>query len=486
MGEVRKLGVDDLHYGADTTSVGGVTIQGLQPIDARFHGVIGDGVTDDTSSLNLAYAAAAASGGSGTLYLPIGTYLITDTLVWNQGVNIIGDGGTYLEGGTGDFLRQSSTIKWGGSSGGTIARIDGIGRGGVLSNIFFDGNGKTADVAIDFDETSYSANFFRLLIENCYIHDSGIGIRFGNVGKPSDIKINNCFFGHNTMHLSVIDLDVYNLHICDTSFYGDSNTTHTLYNKDGKVYFHNCYFGPTSDSVAEIYGDYGLVYMDTCYSEAHGSYIVKATKLNVQTFGIVLQNSWFANTARTDGVAVLIDSTVSGAPKVSIANSYITGSLTVNTSGVAKGVVLNSTLTEGILGTDADKITTFGTKYLSLYPEFGSSSGKIALHGTSPTVRFAYATDNYTTEDYSQGVDLTNIGNSILQILNPGYTSGLKLDFASYANKWSADTAAPTSGTWSAGDIVWNRSPSAGGTIGWVCTVAGTPGTWKSFGDIAS
>jgi hypothetical protein len=36
--------------------------------------------------------------------------------------------------------------------------------------------------------------------------------------------------------------------------------------------------------------------------------------------------------------------------------------------------------------------------------------------------------------------------------------------------------------TWLAGDIAFNRSPAAGGKIGWVCTAAGSPGTWKPFG----
>jgi len=45
-------------------------------------------------------------------------------------------------------------------------------------------------------------------------------------------------------------------------------------------------------------------------------------------------------------------------------------------------------------------------------------------------------------------------------------------------------TAAPTTGEWSRGDIVWNRSPSPGGFVGWVCTTGGTPGTWKGYGAI--
>jgi hypothetical protein len=45
-------------------------------------------------------------------------------------------------------------------------------------------------------------------------------------------------------------------------------------------------------------------------------------------------------------------------------------------------------------------------------------------------------------------------------------------------------TAAPTSGTWAVGDVVWNSAPNAGGFAGWICTTAGTPGTWKTFGAI--
>lgn len=40
--------------------------------------------------------------------------------------------------------------------------------------------------------------------------------------------------------------------------------------------------------------------------------------------------------------------------------------------------------------------------------------------------------------------------------------------------------AAPTAGTWRRGDLVWVQSP-AGTTLGWVCTAAGTPGTWSAF-----
>lgn len=48
-------------------------------------------------------------------------------------------------------------------------------------------------------------------------------------------------------------------------------------------------------------------------------------------------------------------------------------------------------------------------------------------------------------------------------------------------------SSAPTSSSIysSVGDVIYNSSPSAGGTIGWVCVTAGNPGTWKAFGEIA-
>jgi hypothetical protein len=46
-------------------------------------------------------------------------------------------------------------------------------------------------------------------------------------------------------------------------------------------------------------------------------------------------------------------------------------------------------------------------------------------------------------------------------------------------------TAAPATGAHVVGEIVWNTVPTSGGNIGWVCTTAGTPGTWKAWGTIA-
>jgi hypothetical protein len=46
--------------------------------------------------------------------------------------------------------------------------------------------------------------------------------------------------------------------------------------------------------------------------------------------------------------------------------------------------------------------------------------------------------------------------------------------------------APPVAGTFLLGDIVWNQTPAAGGTPGWVCVTSGTPGTWKAMANLAA
>lgn len=44
--------------------------------------------------------------------------------------------------------------------------------------------------------------------------------------------------------------------------------------------------------------------------------------------------------------------------------------------------------------------------------------------------------------------------------------------------------APPQFGNYDKGDIVWNTDPGVGGSVGWVCVRAGSPGSWFPFGEI--
>ena len=45
-------------------------------------------------------------------------------------------------------------------------------------------------------------------------------------------------------------------------------------------------------------------------------------------------------------------------------------------------------------------------------------------------------------------------------------------------------TAAPTTLSWTRGDTAWNEEPTVGQPVGWMCTVAGTPGTWVAMANL--
>lgn len=52
--------------------------------------------------------------------------------------------------------------------------------------------------------------------------------------------------------------------------------------------------------------------------------------------------------------------------------------------------------------------------------------------------------------------------------------------------KFGNGTAAPTTGAWNKGDIMWNTNPQETSYVGWVCVMSGSPGEWKPFGYIGA
>ena len=48
-----------------------------------------------------------------------------------------------------------------------------------------------------------------------------------------------------------------------------------------------------------------------------------------------------------------------------------------------------------------------------------------------------------------------------------------------FKGQFSRVTAAPSTGTWARGNIVYNSAPDSLGVLGWICTASGSPGTWQ-------
>jgi len=86
-----------------------------------------------------------------------------------------------------------------------------------------------------------------------------------------------------------------------------------------------------------------------------------------------------------------------------------------------------------------------------------------------------------TTQEY--WVDDVSLSFGTEGMFNSGKYASVELGFGA-GNTITYSAAAPTGGTWKKGDIVYSTVVTAGGTVGWVCTVAGSPGTWKTFGTV--
>jgi hypothetical protein len=143
---------------------------------------------------------------------------------------------------------------------------------------------------------------------------------------------------------------------------------------------------------------------------------------------------------------------------------YLTGGVDVKVSG-------NHVRPDTVSGT-ADGIQVGGTLTDAEFTDNTIIGGRYGIHissGTS-TTRLKVGGNTCRSQSTSDRVNW----NLITGLTDDGN------------NSWNYAAAAPASLYWLVGQRVYDTAPAAGGTIGWVCTTAGTPGTWKTFGAIAA
>lgn len=93
--------------------------------------------------------------------------------------------------------------------------------------------------------------------------------------------------------------------------------------------------------------------------------------------------------------------------------------------------------------------------------------------------------------DLSTNITAVNYSTNVITLANAIANTGTNVSrtirmqgsvLRDIGGNWAS--AAPSSGSWLVGEKVWNTVPAGGGAtyVGWVCTTAGSPGTWKGFG----
>ena len=86
-----------------------VEIKLAQTVSIKDFGAVGDGVTDDTAAIQAALDAAPQGGA---VYVPNGTYKITDALTISKAITIYGDGpGKWIDSLGGSIIKQTDNTK---------------------------------------------------------------------------------------------------------------------------------------------------------------------------------------------------------------------------------------------------------------------------------------------------------------------------------------------------------------------------------------
>lgn len=98
--------------------------------------------------------------------------------------------------------------------------------------------------------------------------------------------------------------------------------------------------------------------------------------------------------------------------------------------------------------------------------------------------RHQYGQGNEVFDSYTAGA----AGEVITWANSHGFIKGVGANaipiMTAGGQKMTWDSIAPTVGAWAKGDRVFNINANVGSPKGWICTVAGTPGTWVSEGNL--
>lgn len=361
---------------------------------------------------------------------------------------------------------------------------DGCARVAVSSCIFYlNGNTGVATSAAGrgllFWETANSA------VSNCVFEaNTEYGLRLysqtGDAQADRNIAISNCTFRDNgTTAAGKIDLYVYNEQ-------GDIE----------RVAITGCSFSTRSGNTSAV-----LSARDITLSGCTFRAITPQTAVAVSLFGST-NASCTGNVIDGFDQAFFMSQTVgSVTTNCTVASNQIQNVIRFNSSIQGTGnVIANNVITHGGAGA-ADVCFTLTTASVSCRIIGNTVDGFYRGFNFASAGAFIEIKNNTTINSSSTGFFAefnTNISQQVIS--NNNFDSVFpnifgqfdKPSLASFARSTFYTNTIPSSGgvgngnniTWSVGDRAYNSSPAAGQPKSWVCTVAGTPGTWTSEGNL--
>ena len=128
-----------------------------------------------------------------------------------------------------------------------------------------------------------------------------------------------------------------------------------------------------------------------------------------------------------------------------------------------------------------------GVKWLNITSSRVNTSGNISINVAEDEVFYADQNEIAVGNKNNTRRAVKVYGPVSVGVSNPDPDVDLtvKGDVSFADKKFTTGTSAPSTGSFSKGDICWNQNPASDNYIGWVCTQEGAPGVWLPFGAIS-
>jgi parallel beta-helix repeat protein len=476
--------------------------------NVRDFGAKGDGATNDYTAIQAALTAAASAGG-GVVFFPEGTYMIGTVLTVSNNTTVAGVGASSIikqtAGFNGPAIQNNDTV----SGNTTIClrdlKVDGNKQNGV--NI-------AGAWGIYFTRVTYSS------IENVTVtsaRSDGIALEYCKFTTVRNCVVTSCnkpgIYLSGSDRCKVIDNVMASNLLCGISvgsgWYNVISGNHASGHSSGdialgrdsqyNVVSSNCVsFINTSGEVVGTTAGYTLP-----YQAEHAGSVASYDGTDATTL-YSASNNVIANNIVTGGSGSAVQ--LVGGFGNTIENNVISqcGSYGITLNGSTKNLVRSNRISNvwQTGGPGLAILVSYNAateNALNLY--LNDAGGAVVQSGCDNVIEGNYIFDTQAVQtSYGIQADATTTGtilrsNVVTVSTNPfveNNTTGRTVKFnntftsAGIINGQHYGTGAPASGYWNVGDIVWNTTPTAAGTLGWICVTAGTPGTWKIFGSIAA
>jgi hypothetical protein len=403
-------------------------------IDANWFGADGNGVTDDTSSLQEAVDYAIAHGRE--FRLGAGTYRITDTLIIGTGTSVV-SGFRMI----GDGL---PTILWDGDPNGLVMDVVSL-EDSTIEGLFIDGNDCTGVTGLKIRAAatfpSQHVMLKQVSIANCQLYG---GLLVQDANATCDyITLEDSVLYDNGVNLR-IEGDVRQVTCTGGAFL--TATTYALDVNEGCFAGYNTFFGRSG--TADIYLGGALSGLSLHTSKHESDKILEtgpsAASYSPLTPGIVFDHvsQDFYKTPWTEQVAVDYNCYKT----FKLVSCHFIGDVNIGTSS---------------LNVTSDQTEFVPSAYTGVTAGFTGDTDRVSEIGRG--------TDGYP-----------NYYNGPIQIVQspPWYARIQLLSMAEdYYQPFYSSDVEPNTPYLEKGAVVFNNTWISGDYAGWICTTAGDPGT---------